>query len=64
MAILENRINLIGYLKEVTLFYLFTLSKALLVVGRWFILWSMLYMEGWLSRSRFFIGVTSDSKFN
>ena len=33
------------------------MSKTMLEVGWCFILWSMLYLEGWSSRSSYFIGV-------
>ena len=36
-------------------FYLF-MSKTMLEVGWKFILWSMFYLEGWSSRSSYFIG--------
>ena len=37
------------------------MSKTMLEVGWSFILWSMLYLEGWLSRSSYFIGVALPS---
>ena len=36
---------------------LLLMSKTMLEVGWSFILWSMLYLEGWSSRSSYFIGV-------
>ena len=37
-------------------FFLF-MSKPILEAGWSFILWSMFYLEGWASRSSYFIGV-------
>ena len=67
MVTLERRPHFICYLREekpsywVNLegwlsFFLF-ISKTMLEVGWSFILWSMLYLEGWSSRSSCFIGV-------
>ena len=42
-------------------FFLF-MSKTVLEVGYSFILWSMLYLEGWSSRSSYFFGVALDSR--
>ena len=39
LVIMEKRAHFIGYLKEEVAFYLFC-----------FIIWSMLYLEGWSSR--------------
>ena len=53
-----------GYLNEEAPFYLFMLSKTMLAVGSkgslvgWsFILWFMLYLESWSSRSSNYICV-------
>ena len=43
-------------------FFLF-MSKTVLEVGYSFILWSMLYLEGWSSRSSYFIGVALQYPF-
>ena len=40
------------------------MSKTMLEVGWCFILWSMLYLEGWASRSSYFIGVSSGTEIN
>ena len=42
--------------RRLLVFFLF-MSKTMLEVGWSFILWSMLYLEGWSSRSSYFIGV-------
>ena len=42
--------------QEIDEIFLFT-PKTMLEVGWSYILWSMLYLEGWLSRSSYFIGV-------
>ena len=57
----------IGYLREEACFYrvypeggwwgFLFMSKTMLEVGWKFILWSMLFLEGWSSRSSYFIGV-------
>ena len=36
--------------------FLLFMSKTMLEVGWSFILWSLLYLKGWSSRSRYFIG--------
>ena len=72
MVILERRNHFIGYLSEegtillgkfrrrLVEFCLF-MSKTMLEVGWSFILWSMLYLEGWSFRSSYFIGVAQTS---
>ena len=67
MVILERRPHFIGYLREEEPFYWVNLgggwwiflfmSKTMLEVGWSFILCPKLYLEGWSSRSSYFIGV-------
>ena len=72
-VILERRLHFIGYLREEQPFYWVNLrgswrsflfiSKTRLEVGWCVILWSILYLEGWSSRSSYFIGVAEYPKF-
>ena len=59
LAVWERGTHFIGYIKDQTPFYLFTLCKTQLAVGWSFISWSMLNLEGWSSTcvSIYFIGV-------
>ena len=67
MAISESRSHFIGYFREEEPFYCVNLgggwwiflfmSKTMLEVGCSCILQSMLYLEGWSSRSSYFKGV-------
>ena len=54
---LEKETPLNSYLTEEAPFDLFILSKTMLAVGWSFIFWSVPYLEGWSSGSRYFIGV-------
>ena len=67
LVILERRPFFISYLSEEAPFCwanlgggwgsILFMSKTMLEVGWSFILWSMLYMEGWSSRSSYFLSV-------
>ena len=73
MVVLERRLHFIGYLREEEPFYWVNLrgswrsflfiSKTRLEVGWCVILWSILYLEGWSSRSSYFIGFAEYPKF-
>ena len=53
----EEGTILLGKIGRRLLEFCLFMSKAMLEVGCSFILWSMLYLEGWSSRSSYFIGV-------
>ena len=62
MTISERRPHFIGYLREEEPFYWWwsfsvLMPKIMLEVGCSVILWSMLYLESYQSRSSYFIGV-------
>ena len=74
MVILVRRLHFIDYLGQEAPFCWVNLrgcwssfsfmSKTMLGIGWSFILWSMLYLEGWSFRSSYFIGVALLFHFN